>query len=141
MDKKSATVTTAIFGSSDGLVASIALILATMTHGQKVVLAAVFGLLIAEGLGMAASEFLSDPKRDLRQALIMGAATSLAIILPGLPWTITRGNAAVIWSGLIALVLAGLIARARAGGWTTWVQTYGILIVVSVIAAVAGHFT
>jgi hypothetical protein len=44
-------------------------------------------------------------------------------------------------SGLIALVLAGLIAWARPGGWTTWVQTYGILIGVSVIAAVAGHFT
>jgi len=51
--------------ASDGLVASIALILATMTHGRRVVLAAVIGLLIAEGLGMAASQFLSDPKRNL----------------------------------------------------------------------------
>jgi hypothetical protein len=141
VDKKSATITTAIFGSSDGLVASIALILATMTHGQKVVLAAVFGLLIAEGLGMAASEFLADPKRDVRQALVMGGATSLAIILPGLPWTAASGNAAAVISGVIALVLAGLIAWARPGGWTTWAQTYGILIGVSVIATIAGHLT
>jgi len=47
----SVTLTTTIFGASDGLVASIALILATMTHGRRVVLAAVIGLLIAEGLG------------------------------------------------------------------------------------------
>jgi hypothetical protein len=141
MDKKSVTVSTAIFGSSDGLVASIALILATMTHGQKVVLAAVLGLLIAEGLGMAASEYLADPKRDLRQSLIMGAATSFAIILPGLPWTATSGAAAALLSCLIAVILAGLIAWARSGGWTAWAQTYGILIGVSAIATVAGHFT
>jgi hypothetical protein len=49
-DTKAVTLTTTIFGASDGLVASIALILATMTHGQRVVVAAVVGLLIAEGL-------------------------------------------------------------------------------------------
>jgi len=40
-DTDSVTLTTTIFGASDGLVASIALILATMTHGRRVVLAAV----------------------------------------------------------------------------------------------------
>jgi hypothetical protein len=79
-DTDSVTLTTTIFGASDGLVASIALILATMTHGRRVVVAAVIGLFIAEGLGMAASQFLSDPKRNLRQAMIMGVATSITII-------------------------------------------------------------
>jgi hypothetical protein len=137
----SETLTTSIFGASDGLVASIALILATMTHGNKVVVAAVIGLLIAEGLGMAASQFLSDPKRDLRQAVIMGSATSLAIVVPAVPWTFTSGNSAAVTSCLIALVLAGLIARARAGGWSTWLQTYGVLISVGAIAAFAGRLT
>lgn len=50
------TVTTAIFGAADGLVATMALILATESRGRKVVLAAAIGLLIAEGLGMAASQ-------------------------------------------------------------------------------------
>jgi hypothetical protein len=92
-DAASVTRTTTIFGASDGLVASVALILATMTHGRRVVVAAVIGLFIAEGLGMAASQFLSDANRNLRQAMLMGAATSVTIIVPALPWIFTSGVA------------------------------------------------
>ncbi len=137
-DEDSVTLTTTIFGASDGLVASIALILATMSHGRRVVLAAVIGLLIAEGLGMAASQFLSDPKRNLRQATIMGVATSITIIVPAVPWIFTAGNAAAVISCAIAVVFAGLISRARPGGWSTWIQTYGVLIGVGAIATIAG---
>jgi hypothetical protein len=140
-DTDAVTLTTSIFGAADGLVASIALILATMTHGRRVVVAAVIGLLIAEGLGMAASQFLSDPKRNLRQAMIMGAATSVTIVVPAVPWIVTSGNTAAVISCVIALTFAGLIARARPGGWSTWLQTYGVLIGVGVIAAIAGRLT
>jgi FtsH-binding integral membrane protein len=140
-DTDSVTLTTTIFGASDGLVASIALILATMTHGQRVVIAAVIGLLIAEGLGMAASQFLSDPKRNLRQAMIMGVATSITIIVPAVPWIFSSGAGASVFSCLIALVFAGLISRARPGGWSTWLQTYGVLVGVGAIAAIAGRLT
>ena len=140
-DTNSVTLTTTIFGAADGIVASIALILATMTHGQRVVIAAVIGLLIAEGLGMAASQFLSDPKRNLRQAMIMGAATSITIIVPAVPWIFSSGGAASVFSCLIALVFAGLISRARPGGWSTWLQTYGVLVGVGAIAAIAGRLT
>jgi VIT family len=138
MDKSTSTATTAIFGASDGLVATMALILATQRHGHKVVLAAVIGLLIAEGFGMAASQFLSDPKRDLRLATIMGAATSVAIVLPGIPWTFTSGGLGIALSCAIALVLAGFIASARPGGVQEWLQTYGVLIAVGAIATLAG---
>ena len=140
-DTDSVTLTTTIFGASDGLVASIALILATMTHGRRVVIAAVIGLLIAEGLGMAASQFLSDPKRNLRQATIMGVATSVTIIVPAVPWIFSSGAAASVFSCLIALAFAGLISRARPGGWSTWLQTYGVLIGVGAIATIAGRLT
>jgi VIT1/CCC1 family predicted Fe2+/Mn2+ transporter len=135
------TVSTAIFGASDGLVATMALILATMSHGRKVVLAAAIGLLIAEGLGMAASQYLSDVKRDLRLAIIMGLDTSLAIILPAIPWTFSAGAGAVAASCVIGLILGGVIAYLRPGGWTEWVQTYGVLISVGAVATLAGHFT
>lgn len=135
------SLTAAIFGASDGLVATMALILATMRHGHKVVLVAVIGLLIAEGLGMAASQFLSDPSRDLRLASIMGAATSIAIILPGVPWVVTSGAVATGTSCVIGLILAGVIARERRGGLATWLQTYGVLIGVGAIATLAGHIT
>ena len=134
-------MTTAIFGASDGLVATMALILATMTHGRKVVIAAVIGLFIAEGLGMAVSQFLSDPKRNVRQALIMGVATSLTIVVPAVPWTFASGGLAVISSCVIAAIFAGFIANARTGGWPTWLQTYGLLVGVGAIAALAGHFS
>jgi hypothetical protein len=135
------TLSTAIFGAADGLVATMALILVTMGHGHKVVLLAVFGLLVAEGLGMAASEFLSDPQRDLKTATVMGAATSVAIVLPGIPWTFTSGDVATLSSCAIGLILAGIISGARPGGWTKWVQTYGVLIVVGAIATLAGHLS
>jgi FtsH-binding integral membrane protein len=140
-DTDSVTLTTTIFGASDGLVASIALILATMTHGRRVVLAAVIGLLIAEGLGMAASQFLSDPKRNLRQATIMGVATSITIVVPAVPWIFASGDAAAVISCAIALAFAGLISRVRPGGWSTWIQTYGVLIGVGAIATIAGRLT
>ena len=140
-DTDSVTLRTTIFGASDGLVASIALILATMTHGRRVVVAAVIGLFIAEGLGMAASQFLSDPKRNLRQAMIMGVATSITIIVPAVPWIFLAGGVTAVVSCLIALIFAGLISRARPGGWSTWVQTYGVLIGVGAIAAIAGSLT
>lgn len=132
---------TAIFGASDGLVATMALILATMSHGRKVVLAAAIGLLIAEGFGMAASQYLSDAKRDLRLALIMGVATSLAIIMPAIPWFFTDGAVAVVASCVIGLVLGGVIAYLRPGGWKECVQTYGVLISVGAIATLAGRLT
>ena len=75
---------------------------------------------------MAASQFLSDPERNLRQAMLMGAVTSVTIIAPAVPWTFSSG---------------GLISRARPGGWSTWLQTYGVLIGVGAIAAIAGRLT
>ena len=140
-DTDSVTLTTTIFGASDGLVASIALILATMTHGRRVVVAAVIGLFIAEGLGMAASQFLSDPKRNLRQAMFMGVATTITILVPAVPWTFSSGGAAVVVTCVIALVFAGFISRARPGSWSTWLQTYGVLIGVGAIAVIAGRLT
>lgn len=122
-DTDSVTLTTTIFGASDGLVA------------------AVIGLSIAEGLGIAASQFLSDPKRDLRQAMIMGVTTSITIIVPAVPWIFSSGGAAAVVSCLIALVFAGLISQARPGGSSTWLQTYGVLVGFGAIAAIAGRLT
>ena len=130
---------TATFGMADGVVASLALILATYPHGAKVVVVALVGLLVAEGLGMAGSEYLSDPKMSLFEAAVMGVATSLAIILPGLPWLVTSGHAALIASGITAVGIAALIAHLRPGGWSTWLQTFGVLAVVAALAALAGH--
>ncbi len=130
---------TAVFGASDGVVAALALILATSSHGPKVVLTALLGLLVAEGVGMAASEFLSDPKMSLRQAVIMGISTAVAIIGPGIPWTFTKGDTALLASGIVAVCVATVIAQLRPGGWSSWATTFGVLAAVAALASVAGH--
>jgi hypothetical protein len=112
-----------------------------MTHGRRVVVAAVVGSFIAKGLGMAASQFLSDPERNFRHAFLMGAATSVTIVVPGVPWIFSSGTVAVVRSCFIALVVAGLITHARPGGWSTWLQTYGVLVGVGAIAAIAGQLS
>ena len=90
---------------------------------------------------MAASQFLSDPKRNLRQATIMGVATSIAIIVSAVPWIFSSGGIAAVVSCFIALTVAGLIWHARPGGWSTWLQTYGVLVGVGATATVAGRLT
>jgi hypothetical protein len=57
------------------------------------------------------------------------------------PWIFSSGAAASVSSCLIALAFAGLISRARPGGWSTWLQTYGVLVGVGAIAAIAGRLT
>ncbi len=133
------TKSTAIFGASDGIVAAIALILATGSRGPHVVLITLIGLLVAEGLGMAVSEFLSDPKMSIRQAVVMGISTSLAIIFPGIPWLVASGSSALLASGIVAVCVASVIAQIRPGGWQTWAQTFGVLSMVAAIAVGAGH--
>lgn len=132
---------TAIFGASDGLIAAIALVLVFQNQGQKAVLLALFGLLVAEGLGMAASQYLADPEVSLRQATIMGASTGAAIFLVGLPWIFFHGTGATAASVALSMCVAALISWIRPGGWQGWAQTFGILVAVSTIAAATGHLT
>jgi hypothetical protein len=122
-DRDSVTRTTTIFGAPDGLVATV------------------IGFFIAAGLGVAASQFLSDPVRNLRLAMLMGAATSVTIIVPAVLWIFSSGSAAVVASCLITLVFAGLVSHARPGGWSTWLQNYGVLVGVGAIAAIARRLT
>jgi len=73
--------------------------------------------------------------------VIMGVATSINDRRAGSAVLFSSGNTAAVVSGVIALIFAGLISRARPGGWSTWVQTYGVLIGVGAIATVAGRLT
>ena len=82
-----------------------------------------------------------DPERNFRHAFLMGAATSVTIVVPGVPWIFSSGTVAVVRSCFIALVVAGLITHARPGGWSTWLQTYGVLVGVGAIAAIAGQLS
>jgi hypothetical protein len=71
----------------------------------------------------------------------MGIATSVAIIVPALPWAFTAGAVAVATSCVIGLAFASLIAYVRPGGLRSWIQTYGVLISVGAVATLAGRLT
>lgn len=126
-----------VFGASDGLVAATSLILVEQNNGQRAVLLALVALLLAGGLGMAASQYLSDPKMDLRHAAVMGAATSFGVIVPGIPWLVTAH--ALVPSMVGAVIVASLISWLRPGTTSAFLQTFGVLAAVAALAAGAGH--
>lgn len=133
---KPASLRTALFGLSDGLVAAIAIVLATAHSGRHVVLLALGALLVAEGLGMAASEYLADPALSLRQAALMGSTTAFSITAVGAPWLFS--SHAQIASVVVAVAVGAVIAQERPGTWTAWLQTFGVLVGVATIAATVG---
>lgn len=136
---KPSSASTAIFGASDGLVAALAIVLVTFSAGRHVVLLALCGLLVAEGLGMAASQYLADPAVSLRQAVIMGASTGAAIGAVGVPWLFAGGTPAVATSVAMAVAVAAIISWLRPEGWTSWAQTFAILTAVATIAVAVGR--
>lgn len=136
---KRAEVSTAIFGGSDGLLAAVAIVLASSSRGRDAVLLALFGLFVAEGLGMAASQYLADVDTSLRKAAVMGVSTAGAILLVAVPWLLATGGAAVAASMTVAVVLGAAIAQLRPGGFSTWAQTFGVLAAVAGISAAGGH--
>lgn len=132
----------AVFGAVDGLVACMAIVLslATTSASNHIVWHAALGLFVAEGLGMAVSEFFGENRTGLHEAVIMGFSTGLPILLIAMPYGLPDLYA---WERLalsvaMGVVLAAGIAGERGRGWKGWVQTYGILIGVSGVAALSG---
>lgn len=130
---------TAVFGMSDGLVASLAIVLVASGGGRHIVLLALFGLLVAEGFGMAASQYLADPAVSVRKATIMGLSTAGSILLVGSPWLFVGGNLAELLSVGVGVGVASVVAWMRPQGWQAWAQTFAILVAVATIAAAAGR--
>lgn len=76
----------AIFGSFDGMTSTLGVagLLATHATPSKI-LAAAIGIAVAATTGMSAGQYLSDGKRNLRKAVVMGVATLVGSVLPALP--------------------------------------------------------
>jgi hypothetical protein len=134
-------VADAVFGSSDGLLAAIALVLATEGRGRHAVLLALFAVFIAEGLGMAVAKFLAkeDPSTGWKEAGVLGLATAFAILLIAVPWLVSSGHSAEYGSLVVALLVGAMIAQVRPGGWENWAQTLGLLAAVAAITGAVGQ--
>jgi hypothetical protein len=131
------SISQGIFGAFDGMTSALGVIAATLIAGStRFIVLAVFGVAIAATVGMAAGEYLSDPKRSLRRAMVMGAATLVGAVAPGLPFLVLGKWPAAIGCLLITVTLAGLIAHFRQpGGWRAYATTFGILGAVAALTA------
>ena len=133
----------AVFGAADGLTCALGAILSLSGHPDLVVRTAA-ALAVAECVGMAAGEWLSESSKGRAAAVVIGLATGVGGLLPALPYGWLRGAPAVAASAAVFVACAGGIAAARSvqRGWRRAVaETYGVLLVVAAAVALSQMIT
>jgi VIT1/CCC1 family predicted Fe2+/Mn2+ transporter len=124
-----------ILGAADGLTLAISEFM-SLRHQQSAIFHSVLGAGLGELVGMAAALWLSSG-RDLKHfisALACGLATALGCILPGLPYLLTRGAAALVPALGIVAVLGAVVCWLREErGWLAIAETYGVLTVAGLL--------
>jgi VIT1/CCC1 family predicted Fe2+/Mn2+ transporter len=120
----------AIFGSFDGMTSTLGVVAGLLAaHATPTkILAGAIGIAVAATTGMSAGQYLSDGKRNLRKAMVMGVATLIGAVLPALPFIFGASLACVLSSVAITIVAAGVI-----GYYRGYVVTYVILLVVATL--------
>ena len=123
----------AIFGSFDGMVSVLGVIVALTV--SPTLIPAALGLAVASAVGMGAGEYLSDNGRSVGAAGMMAGATLVGTLSPVLPVVL----GAPWWSAIpVVLALAALVARQNAltRGPRAWAETY-LLLAIAAGATVA----
>lgn len=132
----------AVFGASDGATTTLGIIGALWFSGHsRAIPGAVIGAAIAATVGMAGSEYISDPESSVHRASIMGAATLVGSVEPALPLFFGHSSLLLVTCAALALVLGGVVStiRAKQTGWTLALgEVYGIFVVVAVLTTVVG---
>lgn len=132
----------AIFGAFDGMTVVLG-VLFSLTGHPGLILAAAFGVGIAEGIGMAAGQWLSDSDDGFGASLVIGLATFVGTILPALPYAVLPSRWAMVASVGVLAVLAGAITAMRAderGLGRALAETYGVVVVAAVVVFVVEQF-
>lgn len=140
----SALTRPAVFGAADGLTCFLGVVLGLAAHPSLVFPGAV-GVGAAEAVGMAAGEWQSASGSGFAAAVVIGAATGLATIIPALPYAAgLPGWYARGWSAALVLLITAGIAWSRRGDRgirRAAAESFGILAAVAVVVGVAVHFT
>jgi VIT1/CCC1 family predicted Fe2+/Mn2+ transporter len=129
--------TAAVFGAFDGLIMIVGIMLPLLGDPHALVMASVGGA-VSEGAGMAVGDYLSGPEGGLREALVMGAATGLAAVVPSAPFMVGSGGWAVGSSAALMMAVASAITAARhlilgKPLKTAAVETFGLLLAVAAL--------
>jgi len=130
-----------IFGCIDGLVIFLGLTIGLIVahQSQVAVWHAALGGAGGELVGMTAGQHLSDPESGWSTALLCGVSSAVACLLPAIPYVTMTHNYAIIISLVVAVVIAGVIARMRPEhGMSAVVRTYGIIIAAGIISGLTG---
>lgn len=144
----SADLSEAIFGSYDGLISVIGVIVGLLSSSRHTILAGAIGLAVASAVSMGAGEYLGDEGRNYRRAGIMAAATLIGTLVPIIPFLLFAKTTAIVGAAILALILAGWISWVRSKSEPTlrsWIETYSILAIsititfaVTVVTGVGG---
>lgn len=129
-----------MFGSFDGLVTAVGLVFAAVITAADV-FALSLALAVSAGVSMAAGEWLADDAtdgRNTRRAVVMGASTFVASVLPAVGYAFTNSTAALIVAVVVTIGIGCAIAEIRPGArLPSYVKTFGVLAVACGLACLA----
>jgi VIT1/CCC1 family predicted Fe2+/Mn2+ transporter len=133
----------AIFGSFDGVVSVIGIIVALLARPSPVIVEAAVGLAAASAVGMAAGEYLGDRQRSLRKATVMGTATLIGTICPVVPFILLPKKPAMIVAVILVLAISVVIAQSRAkvAAGRAYLEPFGVLFGAAAITALVSWLT
>jgi VIT1/CCC1 family predicted Fe2+/Mn2+ transporter len=136
-------VSQAIFGSFDGVVSVIGVMVALLARPTPIIVEAAIGLAAASAVGMAAGEYLGDATRNLRRAAVMGVATVVGTLCPVVPFMVLAKDAAIVVAVVLVVVISLAIARARAQVTSSraYMETFGVLFLAAGVTAVVSWLT
>lgn len=104
----------AVFGVFDGMTVAMGVILGLFSRHPELILPTALTVGIAEAIGMAAGEWLSESQTGLRGPFTIGLATFIGTILPVIPFSLLSVSYAAWLSALLFLFATAFIATARA---------------------------
>jgi len=136
-------VAQAIFGSFDGVVSVIGVMVALLARPTPIIVEAAVGLAAASAVGMAAGEYLGDASRNFRRAAVMGVATVVGTMCPVVPFMVLAKDAAIIVAVVLVVVISLAIAHARVqvAAGRAYAETFGVLFVAAGVTALVSWLT
>lgn len=130
MDSK--LVSTAVFGSFDGMTSAMGVILALLATPHALLLGAL-GIGIAAMIGMGLGEWQSDSSTGWRAPVVMAAASGIGTLLPVAPFLFLAGTSAIVASAIVIIVVTAFIAKVRVSEnrsyWKAARESYTILVI------------
>lgn len=125
-------VSTAVFGSFDGMTSAMGVILALLASPHALLLGAL-GIGIAAVTGMGLGEWQSDSSSGWRAPVVMAVASGTGVLLPVIPFLFFTGWPALLLSAAIIIIVTGFIARVRVSEdrsyWKAARESFTILII------------